>query len=219
MPENSDSFNFFKPFQDLSQEALQILDQAAGKELFQDGEIIHLESENVNKVYFVRKGNIRTYRSNVSGREQNLTILNPGDILNLPVAFLKKPVSRANAAALGRVEVLFIPIKEFRSLASRNAEIALRVFEILSSKISDLTDLSYDLSLRSVRGRLALFLLNNAGSDAKTWTQAEIASQIGTVREVVSRTIRSFVKEGIIRLERQQIVIEDPEKLKQESIE
>jgi len=78
--------------------------------------------------------------------------------------------------------------------------------------------LAYDLSLRSVRGRLARFLLMQANSPSSArWTHEQIAMQIGTVREVVSRTMLAFVKEGLVRLERGRIVIADAERLGREA--
>ncbi len=69
-----------------------------------------------------------------------------------------------------------------------------------------------------MRGRLADFLLREARQhgpeQAARWTHAEIAARIGTVREVVSRTMRSFIKEGLIQVERHRILIPDPEALR-----
>jgi CRP/FNR family transcriptional regulator len=73
----------------------------------------------------------------------------------------------------------------------------------------------------TVRARLASFLLAHGqrpeGSPLDgvhvRWTHHEIAAQIGTVREVVSRTMRAFVKDGLITLERHRIVVLDREAL------
>ena len=217
MVDEHNYFLNFEPFRCLSVEALQKLSRLAERKIFMDGQIIFLESENIQKVFFILDGNIKVYRSNLSGREQNLVLLQSGDIFNLPVAFLQNSQTRANALALGTAEVVCIPFGKFRSICSETPEIAACIFKILSKKIADLTELTYDLSLRSVRARLALFLLNHASDVSRSWTQAEIAAQIGTVREVVSRTLRNFIKEGLVKLERQKIVIRDIERLKQES--
>ena len=71
-------------------------------------------------------------------------------------------------------------------------------------------------------GRLARFLLAHAQADAEgetllRWTHHEIAAQIGTVREVVSRALRAFVKEGVIEMQRHRIVIADLEALAREA--
>ena len=79
---------------------------------------------------------------------------------------------------------------------------------MLSQKLQQFNELAYDLSLRSVRARLAKFLIEH-DNDEQEWTQNAIASKIGSVREVVSRTLRGFVKEGLIIIDRHQIKILD----------
>jgi len=73
------------------------------------------------------------------------------------------------------------------------------------------------LSLFSVRQRLAEFLIRQAEEnplDARPrWTQDDIARQLGTVRDVVGRTLRKLEDEGLIRFQRQHILLLDREKL------
>jgi CRP-like cAMP-binding protein len=93
----------------------------------------------------------------------------------------------------------------------------LAVLEDLSEKLYHLTDLVHDVSLRTVRGRLAKFLLAQAqgGGDVQ-WTHEQIAMQLGTRREVVSRALRAFLVEGLIQTDRQRILVLDPQKLENE---
>jgi CRP/FNR family transcriptional regulator len=212
-------FKKFPPFATLSTPALQALAGVATHQAFADGQILQFESESGQAVFFLLKGSVRVYRSNYAGREQNLAHLQPGEIFNLPVAFLKSPQTKANAVTLEPVELLSIPFAEFRRLATQNPEIAMTVITTLSKKLADLTETVYDLSLRSVRSRLAHFLLQHTQTPTRPWTQSDIAVQIGTVREVVGRTLKSFVAEGFIQLDRQQIVIVDPQGLERASEE
>jgi CRP/FNR family transcriptional regulator len=80
-------------------------------------------------------------------------------------------------------------------------------------------DLVEDLSLRTVRGRLARLLLEEAESGEVTrhWTQAEIAARLGTVREMIGRTLRALADAGHIRIDRQRIVLLDREGLEAEA--
>ena len=75
-----------------------------------------------------------------------------------------------------------------------------------------------DLSLRSVEARLARLLLEQAQGTIihrQSWaTQAEIASRLGTVPDVINRTLRKMSEDGIITVARQQIQILDPDTLK-----
>lgn len=93
------------------------------------------------------------------------------------------------------------------------------ILEDFAEKLDHLTDLVEDLALRTVRGRLARFLLEQADERGTTtrWTQDDIAARIGTVRDMVGRTLRSFVDAGLIRRDRQRIVLLDREGLEQEA--
>jgi CRP/FNR family transcriptional regulator len=146
--------------------------------------------------------------------------LKAGDAFNIPAAFSAQGDSDVSAVAIGQVRLLKIPFNAFRQIVSRNPEAALAVLGDLSNKLVHLTRLTHDLSLLSVRARLARFLLDHSAANVPSgihWTQQEIAAQIGSVREVVSRIMRSFVREGLIRMDRQRIVILDPQALEAEA--
>lgn len=184
-----------------------------------DGQMINLDDDQ-GAVYFVVKGMVRAFRSSLSGREQNLLHLKAGDAFNIPQAFSNQEAPLISAMAIGEVQLIKIPFTSFQHIISRNPEAALAVLRDLSNKLVHLTQLTHDLSLRNVRARLARFLLDQSRAALPSgiqWTQQEIAAQIGSVREVISRTMRSFVRDGLIRLDRQHIEILDEEALKAEA--
>jgi CRP-like cAMP-binding protein len=205
-------------FSALSPAARGILSAVAVTRRLEDGQVIVLEGEADTSVFFVLQGTVRVYRTNLEGREQNLIRLHAGDAFNMPVAFAGGGATPASAMAVGPVELLSISIPDFCRVVSETPEIALAVLRDFAQKLYHLTDLTHDLGLRSVRGRLAQFLLahaqaETAGDATVRWTHQEIASQIGTVREVVSRTLRVFVKEGLIDVQRHRILVTDREAL------
>jgi CRP/FNR family transcriptional regulator len=183
----------------------------------------------------VHQGAVRVYRTSVDGREQTLIRLGPGAAFNMPAAFLGACVegasapstqatqgdAPASAAALTSVELSVISRTDFCRTVVSTPELALVVLRDLASRVHHLTDLTRDLGLLTVRARLASFLLSHGqppegaprpGVQVR-WTHHEIAAQIGTVREVVSRTMRVFVKDGLIKLERHRIVVLNREAL------
>jgi len=184
-----------------------------------DGQMNNLDDDQ-GAVYFVVKGMVRAFRSSLSGREQNLLHLKAGDAFNIPQAFSNQESPLISAVAIGEVQLMKIPFTSFQHIISRNPEAALAVLRDLSNKLVHLTQLTHDLSLRNVRARLARFLLDQSRAAVPSgiqWTQQEIAAQIGSVREVISRTMRSFVRDGLIRLDRQHIEILDEKALKAEA--
>jgi len=187
---------------------------------YEDGQLILLEGSRDASVFFVLSGTVRVFRTSLEGREQNLIQLHSGDALNMPSAFAEPGDAPASAMARGEVELLSIPRAEFRYIVSQTPEIALAVLRDLSQKLYHLTELSRDLGLRTVRSRLARFLLDHTRpmDDVPIrWTHQEIAAQIGTVREVVSRTLRSLADDGLIEMQRHRIVVRDAAALRREA--
>ena len=97
--------------------------------------------------------------------------------------------------------------------------VALVVIKQLASEVRRLSDMVESLALHTVRSRLARFLLARADGTLppRRWTQEEIAGQIGTVREIVGRTLRRLASDGLIRRERGRITIVDLEGLREEA--
>ncbi len=175
-----------------------------------------LEGDTDAPVLFVLEGAIRIYRTNLQGREQTLIILRPGEALNLPTAFADEAVAPCSACAMGPTETLALGLVELREATQRWPSLSLALLRHLSNRLQHLTQLIYDLSLLSVRARLARFLLAQSRAPEEEpihWTHAQIAARIGTVRVVVSRTLASLADEGLIRLNRQRLEIVDPEGL------
>lgn len=205
-------------FASLHPAALQKLEAIARPAVYGDGEIVMLEGEPDKPAYFLLEGNVRVFRISADGREQDLIHLRAGEALNLPAAFSSDHRAPASAIAVGAAKMLFISGAELRRLTSEQPEIALAILRDLSDRLRHFTNLTHDLSLRNVRGRLARFLLTRASEPGRAdWTQEQIAAQIGSVREVVSRTLRTFAKEGLVKIERQRILIQNIEALKAEA--
>lgn len=207
-------------FAGLSPAAKRWIPTVAALRTYEDGQLILLEGSRELPVFFVLSGTVRVFRTSLEGREQNLIHLQAGDALNMPAAFAEPGDAPASAMARGHTELISIPRAEFRRIVSQTPEIALAVLRDLSQKLYHLTELSRDLGLRTVRSRLARFLLQHVqqADDAPIrWTHQEIAAQIGTVREVVSRTLRSFVDDGLVEMQRHRIVVRDPEALRHEA--
>lgn len=207
-------------FAHLSPTALQTLHAISRTVDFDSGQIIMLEGDDNVPVCFVLNGIVRIFRTNADGREQTLIDLTPGVVFNLPTVFAQNHHSPASAAAVTAVQLLLISQAEFRQATYDNPEIAQAVLQNLSDRLRHFVGLTYNLSLRNVRSRLAHFLLLQSEKEHETpihWTQEEIATHIGSVRGVVSRILRTFIQEGLIKMERHHIIILDPKALAAEA--
>ncbi len=205
-------------FARLSDEALACIANAVHARNYAAGEIIIFEGDPCQAAYFVAEGEVRVYRMSPSGREQVLARLGVGRTFNTVPPFQPRGVNHATVEALTPVTLYAIASEDFRRLVGECGELALAVLQDFADRLDHLTDLVEDLSLRTVRGRLARFLLEHAeeGAVRRRWTQEEMAAYVGTVRDLVGRTLRAFADAGLVRMERQRIVLLDREGLREE---
>jgi len=215
---NSFSINQLPLFANVSPETAQKLRAIMCVVTFSKGRIIMLEGDEDAGIFLVLEGAVRVFKTNPDGREQTLHHIMPGKPFNLPAAFTHDHRSPASVQALSDVRAVRISQADFRRVTTETPEIALAVLSDLSAKLQHFVNLTHDLSLRSVRGRLAKFLLENMQptSPSPMWTQTEIARQIGSVRVVVSRTLKAFAQAGFISTEGSRIVILNSQALQHE---
>ena len=195
----------------LSDRTLDRIADVAVYRSYAPGEVILLEDEPCRAVYFIVEGHVRVYRTSPGGREQVLTRLGTGHAFNVVPAFRPHSVNRAHVQAITRVTLYVVSLDAFRGLIAECPDLALAVLQEFAERLDHLTELVGDLSLCSVRGRLVRFLLEHADRNEITrrWTQEEIASHLGTVRDMVGRTLRTLADDGLIRMDRQRIVLLD----------
>jgi CRP-like cAMP-binding protein len=180
------------------------------------GDIIVIEGEPADALYFVASGAVKTFRTSVDGKEQVLSILRPGAPFNDVPVFDNGP-NLASAQAMGPVTVYGIRKHDLLSFIEGQPRIALNVAHILAAQIRYFVSLIDDLSFKPVVGRVAKILLEYMGNGAgpgQRITQQDMAAIVGTVREVVGRSLKALERNGIIRIDRHRIVIIDREALK-----
>ncbi len=214
-------------FNSLSDETLARVADAAIRRTYTPGETIIIEGDPCQAAYFVAQGQVRVYRLSPDGREQVLVQLGPGQAFNTVPPFQPRGINHANVEALTPVTLYAIPCDDLHRLVGECPEMALALLRDFAGRLDHLTNLVEDLSLRTVRGRLARFLLEHASTDlsgtaeagtvTQRWTQEEIATHLGTVRDMVGRTLRAFADADLIQMERQRIVLLDREGLEAEA--
>jgi len=205
-------------FSRLGDDALLEIAPYIQERTFSPGQVIVLEGEPCQAVYFVAQGVVRTGRLSTEGREQVLAYLGPGEPFNLVPALDGGP-SLATVDAVTDTRLYTISCKRLREIMRDHHGVALAVMERLGAEVRRLSDMVEDLALHTVRTRLARFLLTYTSAElsevaegtqaSKRWTQEEIAARIGTVRDVVGRALRTFADDGLIRRERGRLVVVD----------
>jgi CRP/FNR family cyclic AMP-dependent transcriptional regulator len=214
-------------FSSLGDDALREITLHIQERVFSPGQVVLLEGEPCQAVYFVVQGVVRSHRLSPEGREHVLAYLGPGQLFNLVPALDGGP-NLATVDALMDATLYTIPCQYFRRIVRDHHGVALAVLKKLGAEVRRLSDMVEDLALYTVRARLARFLLAHAPAELgevadgtqppRRWTQDEIAARIGTVRDVVGRTLRAFADDGLIRRERGRLVVVDRAGLEHEAM-
>lgn len=204
-------------FRDLDQMALHQVASVASPQRVGRGQILALEGEPCRAVYLVMSGCIQALKMSPEGREQIIGDIGPGEFLYLVPALDDGPLP-VTTRALSDTMLLSFALQDFLALLSRYPSISLAVLQSFARRLRQMAALIEDLSLRSVSQRLAKLLLRWAESpNRRRMTQREMAAQLGTVREVVARTLSQFESEGWIVMQRGRIQVRNLQALRCEA--
>ena len=186
----------------------------------QRDEIILLEGELAEALYLVVSGVVKIFKTSAEGKEQILAIIRPGESFNEVPMFDGGP-NPASAQAMGQVLLYGLGKNELDYVLKNYPQLASSVIRVMAGRMRHLVSLVEDLSFRQVIGRVARILLDNAGDGAvpsPQLTQRDMAAMAGTVREVVSRSLKTLEEEGAIKMDRHRIIILD-KKILQKMVE
>jgi CRP/FNR family transcriptional regulator len=181
-------------------------------------ETIVAEDEPSRGFYFLRSGKARIFRTGTDGREQTFRLVEPGDTFGEVPVFDGQPAP-ATVETLEPSEVVFLPAPVFLQLLQRQPTVATAVLRHFARRLRSFTELVEQISLQTVQSRLARYLYQLAREEGvpspegtvvpREITQQDLASLVGSVREVVSRTLRVMEEDGIVEVRRREIVIRD----------
>jgi CRP/FNR family transcriptional regulator len=202
-------------FADLSDAELQYLAERAVARDYAAGEEVFAEGQACAGLFVVEMGAVKIFKSSASGREQVLSVEGPGSsVAELPVFDGGKYPASTTANAPSRL--LFISKQDFHSLCLLHPQVALKVLKVVGARLRRLVGIIEELSFTTVRSRLISFLLRLAKEGQKSGdgiqislpaSNQELASHIGTVRELVSRNLSRLQAEGLIAIEGKTVII------------
>lgn len=205
-------------FSGLTEGELNFLAQRAVPRDYAAGQSVFSEGEPCSGLYVVESGHVRIFKSSANGREQVLSIDGPGSsIAELPV--FDGGNYPASVTAIEEARLLFVSKQDFQALCLAHPQVALKVLRVVGARLRRLVGIIEELSFTTVRHRLASFLLRLAHKDGKRSgagveitlpaSNQELASHIGTVRELVSRNLSRLQAEGILQIDGRTVTISD----------
>lgn len=180
-------------------------------------EIIIHEGQACPGLAIIESGRVKIYKGSPTGREMIFSILEDGDSFNEVPVFDTK-VNPANVAAVLSTRIWLISADALRKVIAEEPNACQQIIINLSHNLRMLVDKVADLSFYTVTARLARLLRDLpeaqlAGSGSSRLTQDDLAARIGTVREVVARSLKELEKVGAINIHRGKITIVNLEKL------
>lgn len=209
-------------FQDLPEETVERLVSRMDKKMFRAGEYIFYQAEAVNYLYILELGEVEIYKSDMNGRKLTLWFIEAGDVFCLANMFT--PTSFANAFARSDCLAYRIAKDQLITSLGEDHQLSLQFITCMSSKMASYATLLEDFTFRDVKGRLARLLMRYISQDELQQsicplTHSEMASLLGTSREVVSRSLKFLRDEGIVdtnpKGKKQHLAILDVKRLQQ----
>jgi len=202
-------------FRDLSPETLDLVCERMVRRIVPAGSILFRKGEQARGVYVLVKGRVEIYRSTPDGREQVLHTEDPvQSIAELPV-FDSGPYPASGRTAADS-ELFFLSLDDFQRLYREHPEIADAVIRNLGQRLRALVNVVEKVSLRSVPGRVAKAILEQAerkgaarqgGSFVMSGTQSDLAHQLATSRESVARALGDLRRKEVISTEGRRVTL------------
>ena len=202
-------------FSGLSPAELESIRKLVFEKTADRAEMVLLEGESAENLYFVASGAVKVFKTSAEGKEQILSIVRPGESFN-DVPMFDGGLNPASARAMGPVLLYGIKKQDMKTILRDHPHIALNVIKVLARRVRHLVSLVEDLSFKRVISRVAKILFEHIGGEmgrGPRLTQQEMAAMAGTAREVVGRSLKALEEEGAIKLDRHRIVITDKKAL------
>lgn len=211
-------------FSGLNDADLADLATIAVRRVFSKGETLFGEGERATGFYLLVNGSIKMCRVSPDGREKVLHFVHPGETF-AEAAFFGDGTYPADARTMEEGETLFLPKQGFMDLMATKPQFALNLVASLSLALRRFVRQIEELTFADVASRLASFLIKRADEKSTCYggityldlgiKKGELAAQLGTASETISRTFRKLKEEGVIELEGRKVTILQMERLQQ----
>jgi CRP/FNR family cyclic AMP-dependent transcriptional regulator len=212
-------------FRGLDDDALQSIARSLRTRRFRRGEVIFHLGDPGDALFIVTSGAVKITLPSETGDEAILATLQPGDFFG-ELALLDGAPRSATAAALEPTETLVLPRHRFRELIASEPVIRDALLASLARELRRLTLHVEELHFLDIAGRLAARLVRLADEQGRNLadgsvrldaplTQSDLAAMVGCTRQSVNKLLGLFVDDGLIRLDRDAIVILSRDRLVQ----
>jgi len=183
------------------------------------GTVIHNGSMDCTGLLLVKAGQLRAYILSEEGREITIYRLFDRDMCLFSASCMMRSIQfEVTIAAEKDTDLWIIPVEVYQNIMAESAPLANYTNEIMATRFSDVMWLIEQIMWKSLDKRIAAFLLEEIsieGTDTLKITHEIIANHLGSPREVITRMLKYFQNEGMVRLSRGTVEITDAEKMEE----
>ncbi len=210
----------------------QMLNEFSGKKALDDlaadrnintykkKQAIYTEGNHPNRLYFIQKGKVKTFKTNDAGKELTVGLFNEGDFLGY-TALLEETVYKESAETIEDTEIAIIPKEEFENLLLNNREVTHKFIQLLAKNVTEKENQLLGIAYNSLRKRVADALLSlqakyqkeNQDKFSIHISREDLANIAGTATESLIRTLSDFKSEQLIEIKDGNIIILNQKKL------
>lgn len=200
--------------------ALDELTEGSNINTYKKGEAIYREGNYPNKLFFIKKGKIKTFKSNDAGKELTIDLFNDGDFLGY-TALIENSKYKESAEAFEDCELCIISKEDFELLLNNNVEVSKKFITLLAKNVSEKESQLLSLAYNSIRKRVADALLilqtkykkESESEFSINISRVELAQIAGIATESLIRTLSDFKSEKLIEIKNGNIIMVNQQKL------
>ncbi len=198
-------------FDDLSENILKDIAEHMHLREYQRGDVLFWEGDPCDGLHIVEHGSAKIFKLSPQGRQYIVRILQEGDTFAEVPAF-DEGSNPVNVEALETCRVWVIDIQKLRELTMAHPVFAQKVLVNFGKMLRGMVRMVSEMAFYQVTHRLARLIAElPQEKSAPHWTQEQLAARLGTVREVVARSMKELERSGAIKVEDRRIQIVDQE--------
>nr|WP_202410204.1 Crp/Fnr family transcriptional regulator [Pontibacillus yanchengensis] len=195
-------------FDELPKEELMVVDEMSEMKPVKKGTLILSPESPIEALFLLKQGQVRLYRMNSQGKQFTVDILVDGNIFG-ETSTMSLTDNEIYAEAMTDTYLCILSNEDFEQFIQTNSNIALKLIDILSTRLKEVYTISEKIALSDVKNRLLYLLLmlsEKTGRRKNEWqtiemklTHHDLANMIGSTRETTSAIISQLKKEGYIK--------------------
>lgn len=192
-------------FKELTDEELNPIVDIAQTKYYRERMMVFMQGDPLDRVFFIYSGKVKIFKTDLTGKEQIISILQNGDMFP-HLGFFSQGTYPAHSEIMEDTLLIIIPLAEFENLLFIYPKLCVKLFRVMGEKIIELHSRLEEQVLHNTYEQILMLLLRLCkmyGTATEKgfcklntqFTNRELANMIGTSRETVSRTIAQLKKE------------------------